>query len=45
MDHLPCIIFDFQCKRVRNGHIKNKYHIVEKWFIDYRLSKERSFMM
>jgi hypothetical protein len=26
------IAFDFQYKRVRNGHRKDKYHILEKWF-------------
>ena len=26
------IAFDFQYKRVRNGHRKEKYHILEKWF-------------
>jgi len=25
------VVFDFQCKMGRNGHIKNKYHILEKW--------------
>jgi hypothetical protein len=23
-------VFDFQCKRVRDGYMKNKYHILEK---------------
>jgi len=28
---------DFQCKRVRNEHIKNKYHIFEKWIMWQRV--------